>query len=263
MTISTVFLSHGGGPMPLLNDPTHVELIAALKKIPQKIKTPKSIIVVSAHWEETGFIITGAKQPELIYDYYGFPRESYAIKYPAPGNPDLADLIHKTLTDEGLTAAVDPYRGFDHGVFVPLKLMYPEANIPCVQVSLNRNLDARSHIQLGKALAKLNVEDCLIIGSGLSFHNLRAFFSPSTADMARLNREFESWLNKTCCTRELSENERENILVQWQLAPGAQFCHPRPEHLIPLHVCYGVAQSSAKEVLHSKIMGKESSCIIW
>ena len=141
--------------------------------------------------------------------------------------------------------------------------MYPNANIPCVQLSLVNNLEPVEHIKMGKALTGLTDENILIIGSGFSFHNLRAFFAPPTNDTQAMNESFENWLIETCSSDEFEEEERQSRLVNWENAPGARFCHPREEHLLPLHVCYGFAQSPTKKVFTFEIMNKKASAYLW
>jgi 4,5-DOPA dioxygenase extradiol len=136
-----LFLSHGGGPMPLLGDDGHREMVECLQGIASNIPQPDAIVVVSAHWEETVPTITSGPTPSLIYDYYQFPKEAYNIQYPCLGNPDLANEVHHLLRYANIQSHLDEDRGFDHGLFVPLKIMYPEANIPCVQLSLVNTLD--------------------------------------------------------------------------------------------------------------------------
>jgi len=128
-----LFIPHGGGPLPLLGDESHLALVRFLKEITLSLPLPSSILIISAHWEEDKVTITNGKRPSLIYDYYGFPKEMYQIEYPAPGDPVLADKIYKLFQDSGIEAKLDEQRGFDHGMFVPLKIMFPEAEIPCVQ----------------------------------------------------------------------------------------------------------------------------------
>jgi 4,5-DOPA dioxygenase extradiol len=260
---SVLYVSHGGGPLPLLGDPGHKELVENLETMATIVPKPSAILVISAHWEEARPTITGGANPPLLYDYYGFPEESYEIQYPAPGEPSLARRISDLLADDGIEAVLDEQRGFDHGVFVPLKIMVPDATIPCVQLSLVRGLRPDVHIRIGKALAPLVDGDILVLGSGFSFHNLRAFFSPSTPEVQAMNEAFEAWLIETCSSRELSEDEREGRLVDWTSAPAARFCHPREEHLLPLHVCYGFAKSLAKRVFRLEIMGKQASTYLW
>jgi len=150
----------------------------------------------------------------------------------------------------------------DHGLFVPLKIMYPEADIPCVQLSLVSTLDPSQHIEIGRALRSLHLENVLLIGSGFSFHNMKAFFRPGTSESRELNHAFEKWLLTTCCTTDYPEEERAQQLVRWVDAPGAHFCHPREEHLLPLHVCYGL-QAPCLGSFELQIMGKKSSMYLW
>ena len=258
-----LFVSHGGGPLPLLGDPGHAEMVTCLQDIRTRLRRPSAILVISAHWEETIPTITFAPQPPLIYDYYGFPAESYSIQYPAPGEPALAQAVYTALTGAGIDAARDDSRGFDHGLFVPLKILFPQADIPCVQLSLKDNLSAQEHLAIGAALRGLEWDNLLVIGSGFSFHNMRAFFAPETAESRNLNRAFEEWLHETCTSEELGEEERAQRLVQWQQAPGARFCHPREEHLLPLHVCCGLAQAPCAEPFMLNILHKRASMYLW
>jgi aromatic ring-opening dioxygenase catalytic subunit (LigB family) len=260
---SVVYLSHGGGPLPLLGDESHQEMIALLEQLPSHLEQPSAMIVISAHWEADKPTITNGLNPGLLYDYYGFPEEAYEITYPVSGKPPLAQNIFDLLNEHGIEAVLNDQRAFDHGVFVPLKIMYPEAMIPCVQVSLVRGLRPDEHIRLGKALAGLRKESVLVIGCGFSFHNLNAFFAPSTPETQAMNEAFEQWLIDTCSNQQLSEREREDRLIHWENAPAARYCHPREEHLLPLHVCYGIAGTAAKEVFTFEIMGKKASAYVW
>jgi len=193
---TVLFIPHGGGPLPILGDPRHQELIKFLEKIKTRINKPSSIIIVSAHWEEEEVKITSGGKPSLIYDYSGFPEETYKIIYPAAGNPELANKIKILLNAQNINSELDTERGFDHGVFIPLKIMYPEASIPCVQISLLNNLDPKKHIEIGKALTSLMDENILILGSGMSFHNLKILLSSSknTKSDNVKNKEFDDWL---------------------------------------------------------------------
>lgn len=258
-----LFLSHGGGPLPLLGDKTHLEMVSRLKDIAATIARPSAIIVVSAHWEEGRPAVTSGRNPALIYDYSGFPRESYEIKYPCPGAPQLAQAIAKKLGDAGIAVHLDEFRGFDHGLFVPLKIMYPEADIPCVQLSLIRSLDPAEHIRLGHAMRDLGTQSLLLIGSGFSFHNMKAFFTPETDESKAMNHLFEEWLLETCSDQGLSENERKQRLIDWESAPFARYCHPREEHLLPLHVCYGFAAAACSASYQLQILNKKSSMYLW
>ena len=258
-----LFVSHGGGPLPLLGDPGHREMVSTLKTIASRMPAPAALVVVSAHWEEQVPTITAGKSPSLIYDYHGFPAESYTIQYPCVGEPVLAREIHRMLADSGIDSTLDESRGFDHGLFVPLKIMYPEAGIPCVQLSLVSTLDPSSHLEIGRALQALGHRDVLVIGSGFSFHNLRAFFAPESAESRRLNHAFEAWLMDACSGDRHSDEERTEMLVRWADAEGARFCHPREEHLLPLHVCYGLARRPASDRFAITIMNREASMYVW
>ncbi len=261
--IDVLFISHGGGPLPLLGNPGHREMVDRLKDIAGKLRKPSAILVISAHWEESVPTITSGAKPPLIYDYSGFPPESYEIQYSCPGEPALAGQVHEALQKAGISSRLDNQRGFDHGVFVPLKLMYPAADIPCVQLSLIRNLDASTHLAIGRALQGLDYDNLLVIGSGFSFHNMRAFFAPNTAEIEARNRAFEDWLEQTCCDAGMEEAERSERLLHWDRAPHARFCHPREEHLLPLHVCYGLANKPSDSHLPATILGKKSGMFYW
>jgi aromatic ring-opening dioxygenase catalytic subunit (LigB family) len=258
-----LYLSHGAGPMPLLGDDGHKEMVENLKMIAAKISKPSAIILISAHWEEVMPTITQAANPQLFYDYYGFPKEAYEIQYPVLGEPDLANKVFSALSDKGIKSTLDGKRGFDHGLFVPLKIIYPEADVPCIQLSLVNSLDSNEHIKIGKAISGLDYDNLLVIGSGFSFHNMKAFFTHKTAETEIMNEEFISWLNDTCSNPNLEENERTRRLVDWEKAPSARYCHPREEHLLPLHVCYGVANSACSEFFDLEIIGKKANVYLW
>ncbi|MGD8356752.1 MAG: class III extradiol ring-cleavage dioxygenase [Lysobacterales bacterium] len=264
-----LFLSHGGGPLPLLGDEGHREMVDGLQRIAAtRLARPSAILVISAHWEAGVPTLTGGAQPPIIYDYYGFPEESYHITYPCPGAPELAQAVHGALGEAGFEPMLDAERGFDHGLFVPLKLMYPEADIPCVQLSLLGSLDPDEHLRMGAALARLQQdglrhENLLVIGSGFSFHNMRAFFGQDTRETRRQNEAFETWLIETCSSSDLGEDERARRLANWAKAPHARYCHPREEHLLPLHVCYGMAGAACSEYFEMEIMNKKASVYLW
>jgi len=260
-----LYIPHGGGPLPVLGDKNHEGLVDFLQGIVSELGEPEAILVISAHWEEDQPTLTSASHPELIYDYYGFPEEAYEITYPAPGAPQLAKEILEVIRASGISAGLDANRGYDHGLFIPLKLMYPQAQIPCVQLSLMKNLDPLAHIALGKAIAAIRKKNVLTIGSGLSFHNLRDFFSPKP-EAKRASEEFDNWLVETCTSQDLSSEEREKRLIGWESAPSARYCHPREEHLLPLHVCYGMASAetpTAKVVYNQELFGKMVSSFLW
>ena len=257
-----VYFSHGGGPLPILGDPSHQAMVEFMKKLPSMLRRPTAIIVVSAHWEEKVPTILGSGQPDMLYDYYGFPEESYKIKYPASGDTALAKKTAELLKSAGFDSSVDNERGFDHGLYIPLMLMYPEADIPSVQLSLVKGLDAQTHIELGKALRPLLDEDVLIIGSGFSFHNMREFTMSADEEIDQRNDDFQNRLIEIC-TVDANQADREAFLADWESAPNARYCHPREEHLLPLHVCAAMGGSPAELVFHDYIAGKRAVAFMW
>jgi 4,5-DOPA dioxygenase extradiol len=257
-----VYFSHGGGPLPILGDPGHQAMVEFMTRLPAQLTRPDVIVVVSAHWEERAATLLGASNPPMFYDYYGFPKEAYGITYPAPGHPTLAERVAGMLEKHNIPARIDTRRGFDHGLFIPLKLMYPRADIPSIQLSLLSGLDPAAHIALGKALRELLGENILLIGSGSSFHNQNAFFGQAFGAPDPANDAFQDWLIETCAGP-LSQSEREQRLIEWEQAPSARYCHPREEHLLPLHVCLGMAGRPAAVVFDDQILGKRCVAILW
>ena len=260
---TVLFIPHGGGPLPLMDDPGHAGMNRFLRAYPASIDRPDAIVVFSAHWEESDITITSAASPSLLFDYYNFPPETYEYQYPAPGNPALAGRVQALLQQAGFTAHLDEQRGLDHGVFVPLILMYPEADIPCIQVSLSSSLDAGLHIRIGKALASLKSEKLLFLGSGFSFHNMQALISKQDDAIDPRNQAFEAWLAQTCSDESLAEAERERRLANWQEGPEARYCHPREEHLLPLQLCYGIGQGPARTVFQEPVSRFIASAYEW
>jgi 4,5-DOPA dioxygenase extradiol len=193
-----VYFSHGGGPLPILGDPGHKAMVDFMTRLPAQLKKPDFILVISAHWEEPTATLLGAQNPAMLYDYYGFPDQAYEITYPAPGSPEYAHRIAGLLEKNNLPSRIDAQRGFDHGLFIPLKLMYPQADIPSLQLSLLRGLNPGAHIALGKALRSLKNENILVIGSGFSFHNMRAFSWQGNSAPDPANDAFQNWLIETC-----------------------------------------------------------------
>lgn len=236
-------------------------MVSFLKGVHASLADPAAILVVSAHWEEDVPTVTSGARPKLVYDYYGFPPESYEIEYPAPGKPELAGRVARVLASAGIECREDDARGFDHGLFVPLKLMYPDAGIPCVQLSLARGLDPRMHLNVGAALRELVEDGVLVLGSGFSFHNLRELLGARGGADER-NDAFQDWLVETC-TGGLDDEERDRRLVDWKDAPNARYCHPREEHLIPLHVCAGMARGPATVLFDDLVMGKRALGLAW
>lgn len=257
-----VYFSHGGGPLPILGDPGHKSMIDFMTELPSQFVKPDLILVISAHWEERAATLLGAQNPAMFYDYYGFPDQAYAITYPASGSPEYTNRIAELLRQNHIPTRIDPQRGFDHGLFIPLKLMYPQADIPCIQLSLLRGLNPGAHIALGKALRGLMNENILVIGSGFSFHNMRAFSWQEIGAPDPANDAFQDWLIEVC-TGPLPQSEREQRLVEWEKAPSARYCHPREEHLLPLHVCSPMADKPGKLVFDDKILGKRSVAFLW
>ena len=233
-------------------------------KLPEMLRRPEAILVISAHWEENMVTVQGGESPPMLYDYYGFPEQAYEINYPAPGNPALAEKICAILAKSGVVSSINETRGFDHGLFIPLKMIYPEADIPSMQISLLHSLDAKAHIALGQALRPLMDENILIIGSGFSFHNLRAF---SFSDMGKNivdehNDEFQDWLKDTI-ESDCMQSEREARLIDWESAPYARYCHPREDHLMPLLVCAGLAGGRGETIFNDYIAGKKALAFLW
>jgi aromatic ring-opening dioxygenase catalytic subunit (LigB family) len=217
-------------------------------------RPPRALLVVSGHWEEPVFTAGSGAAPKLIYDYSGFPPHTYQLTWPAPGDPALAARVAEMLRSAGLSAAMDPARGYDHGVFVPLKVAFPEANIPVVTLSLESSLDPAVHIAAGRALAPLREDNVLILGSGMSFHNLRGYFLPHTTERAR---EFDHWLTEAV---QSPAGERNALLSKWRGAPFAPYAHPREEHLMPLMVVSGAGgEAPGQRVFTDELMGAQIS----
>jgi len=255
-----LFLPHGGGPCFFMDwtwgpadtwRATQRFLESLLSTLPAP---PKALLVISGHWEESAFTAGSGPNPKLIYDYSGFPAHTYQLTWPAPGDPTLAARVADMLHTAGLPSATDRTRGYDHGVFVPLKVAFPRAEIPVVTLSLDQSLDPALHIAAGRALAPLRDEGVLIIGSGMSFHNLRAYLHPETGERARA---FDAWLTRAI---EFPAPERDSLLANWREAPFAAYAHPREEHLIPLMVAAGAGGDAAgKRIFSDEPMGARIS----
>ncbi|HVU49640.1 MAG TPA: class III extradiol ring-cleavage dioxygenase [Polyangia bacterium] len=240
MRMPVVFLPHGGGPWPFVDLPIgsraeldalagYLRSIAAVPPAP-----PVALLVVSAHWEAADPTVMTSEHPPLLYDYHGFPPAAYEITWPAPGDPALAARVRALLEAAGFRTGADAERGFDHGTFVPLKLAYPDAGVPVVQLSLKRGLDPAEHLAMGRALAPLRDQGVFIVGSGMTYHDLRNF-GPSAGPVSEA---FDAWL---CETVALPAPERDRRLAAWSTAPAARRAHPREEHLLPLMVVAGAA----------------------
>jgi aromatic ring-opening dioxygenase catalytic subunit (LigB family) len=262
-----LYLPHGGGPCFFL-DP-------AWRKKPGEFprewapmgeylsgvggsldERPRAVLVLSAHWERPVATVNEAARYQLLYDYYGFPPHTYTLEYPASGAPEVAARVRELLAGAGVANEGESARGLDHGVFVPLMLVLPEADVPVVQLSLLRSLDAGEHLALGRAIAPLRDEGVLIVGSGMSYHNLREFFvtSPQSEWAAEA---FDDWLTATV---EAPAAERDARLAEWEQAPYARAAHPREEHLLPLMVAAGAAGAeTGVRTFHDRVMGKAVS----
>ena len=252
----TIYLPHGGGPCFFMDwtmgpPDTWDRMARWLREIPASLpEVPAGLLVVSAHWEEPVATVTSASATPLLYDYYGFPPQTYQLEWPAPGSPDLAARVRSLLGKAGIDSASDAARGFDHGVFIPLKVAYPEPRIPTVQLSLRAGLDPAEHLAMGRALAPLRDEGILIIGSGMSYHNMRGFMDPRTRDVSAV---FDDWLAGAVTA---SPDERDSSLVHWARGPSARQCHPREEHLLPLMVAAGAAGADrGQRVFRDEVMG--------
>jgi aromatic ring-opening dioxygenase catalytic subunit (LigB family) len=245
------YLPHGGGPWPFVDvgfgSKAELDALAGyLRSIRQLPKTPpRALLAISAHWEEPRPTVMTSGSPPMLFDYYGFPPESYRLTWPAPGHPELAERVRKLLAEAGIDSGSDAERGFDHGTFVPLKLAYPDADVPTVQLSLKQGLDPEEHLAIGRALAPLRDEGVFIVGSGMTFHNLRAFGSPEARPVSEA---FDGWLRETAT---LEPKERDRKLARWSGAPSARSAHPREEHLLPLMVVAGAAGADRGTVAYA------------
>jgi 4,5-DOPA dioxygenase extradiol len=241
-TLPTIFLSHGAPDLPIRSGAvTHF-----LRSLHQQFPKPKAILVISAHWYSPVPTVSAAAAPRTIHDFSGFPQALYALNYPAPGSPELADRIATLLTQSGLPCAIDASRGFDHGTWTPLILAYPAADIPVVQVSVQDHRDVAYHRQLGQALAILRQEGILIVGSGSATHNLNAFGYEYDAAPPVWVQQFDEWLSTT-----IEAGDWDSLMQYRQLAPYAQENHPTEEHLLPLFVALGAGGPNAKgQLLH-------------
>lgn len=251
--------------MPLMGHDGHQGMIALMHGMEAQVAESRAVVVVTAHWEAEFVQLSGAAQPALLFDYYNFPPETYEYEYPAPGAPELAQEASALITAAGMKNHIDLERGFDHGTFVPMMLIRPSADIPILQISLLASLDPDAHVALGRALSPLLEQGVSIIGSGFSFHNLGAVLhaQPMTGGE---DETFDTWLNETLVGPDPGAAQRLHNLAHWSAAPGARFCHPREEHLLPLHVCYGAAAAAGlvgENIYREKLMGFMTSGFRW
>ena len=244
----TYFISHGGGPWPWVPEMRKVfsnleqSFLEMVRELPER---PRAVLMISGHWEADVATVMAAPRPPMVYDYFGFPPETYQITYPANGAPDIAERARSLLTKAGITAVLDHTQGFDHGTFVPMHIMYPQADMPLFQISLLKSYDPEAHVRIGRALAPLRKEGVLIVGSGLSFHNLSLFGTPQAKDPSD---QFDTWLNRALAK---PPAERMNDVLNWEQAPAARICHKEEDHLVPLFVALGAAEGeTATRVYH-------------
>ena len=237
----TYFISHGGGPWPWMPDwraifsNLEASFVQMVRDLPER---PKAILMISGHWEDADFAVMSSAAPPMVYDYSGFPPHTFQIRYPAPGAPDLARRAADLIAAAGLPVRLDDRQGFDHGTFVPAYIMYPEADMPVFQVSLRQGYSPDEHLALGRALAPLRDEGVLIIGSGLSYHNLR-LFGPGAKEPSE---GFDRWLNAALAK---APPERTEAMQHWEEAPYARISHKEEDHLVPLFVALGAAETEA------------------
>ena len=244
----SLFISHGMPIMAILPSPTH----NFLKKLGKKIGRPKAIVCVSAHWETVAPMFSGAELPQTIHDFYGFPKPLYEISYAAPGDPSLVNEFTEAFSRNGITSKIDFDKGFDHGAWVPLSLMYPEAEIPVIQLSIQGDFDPDHHFRMGKALARFRDKGVLIIGSGGATHNLEDMHGHNMHDEpVPYAKNFDSWLEKSILNADVS-----SLLTYKNLGPDAQKNHPYPsEHFLPLFVPLGASDDGKKaELLHKEFI---------
>ena len=248
----SIYIPHGGGPSFFMTGERKSRYQATedfLRGIQQHLPAkPTAILIITAHWETRIPSFTGGDHPSLIYDYYGFPPHTYSLRYDAPGAPALAERAASLLAAAGLAAGLDPKRGLDHGVFVPLKVIYPDADVPVVELSLDRSLDPALHLAAGRALAPLRDEGVLILGAGMSFHNLRALGDPRALGPSEA---FDEWLTDILA---LPGGARHDALCDWQSAPAARICHPREEHLLPVMVAAGAAEGPGHRIYAENVL---------
>ncbi|MGE3757214.1 MAG: class III extradiol ring-cleavage dioxygenase [Pseudobdellovibrionaceae bacterium] len=249
----TFFLSHGGGPWPWLMKETSMfdVLSEAMGKIVSQLpERPKAILVISGHWEESQLAVMASEHPRMIYDYGGFPEHTYHIQYPSPGAPELAVKVQSLLKKAGFQTQLDSQRGYDHGTYSVIYPLFPNADIPVIQLSMKSDYDPEEHLRIGRALAPLRDEGVLIVGSGSSYHNMRGFFGhvkSATED----SRDFDSWLQTAMAS---SPDDRWQQIANWKSdAPHARAVHPREDHLIPLMVAVGAAGNDKAILIYNEL----------
>ena len=245
MIYPAIFVSHGSPMLAIQDGPAH----RFLKAYGQQIGKPTAILCVSAHWERTQPTVATTAEPETIHDFGGFPQALFDIRYPAPGAPEIAARAQALLRDAGFEAGTDPRRGLDHGAWVPLHLMYPEADVPVFQVSVQTGLGPEHHLKLGAALRPLRAEGVLVLGSGSLTHNLRAFFTQDRSGPAPgWVTGFIDWTEQA-----LAEGRSADLLAYRSLAPHAVQNHPTEEHFLPLFAAMGASETGIGRRVHHSI----------
>jgi 4,5-DOPA dioxygenase extradiol len=252
----SLFIPHGGGPCFFMNqnapcDPMWQPMEAYLKTIIADLpERPTAILIVSGHWEEPVFTVHVGDQPDLLFDYHGFPEHTYRLRFDALGAPDVARAAAALLNNAGFPTAENATRGWDHGVFIPLMVALPDADIPVAQLSLRSDLDPAAHIAAGRALAPLRDQGVLIVGSGMSFHNMQVRGGQATVPA-------DQWDDAlTTAVTDSDPAARAAAVGGWQALPNAQFAHPREEHLLPLMVALGAGQDDAAVLtFHDHVLG--------
>lgn len=231
MALPSIFLSHGSPMLPFTDAPARSFLTGLGASLPR----PDAIVVASAHWETFAPEVSGTARNSTIHDFRGFPRQLYELHYDAPGAPQLAAEVAGLLQDAGLSCAVEPLRGLDHGAWVPLLLMYPQADIPVFQVSIQTHLGPAHHVRLGRALASLRERNVLVIRSGSFTHDLSSFRGQAVDEPAPdWVNDFADWFDDA-----LQRNAMDDLLAYRTHAPHAVKNHPTDEHLLPLYVALG------------------------
>ncbi len=252
--LPVLFISHGGGPWPYVDalKQMYVRTEQELRRLPARLPAlPKAVVVISGHWEAPQFSVSTGARPSMEYDYSGFPPHTYQIRYQAPGDPELAGRTRRLLAAAGIESTPDARRGFDHGVFVPLALMYPNEDMPIVMVSIKSSYDPAEHLALGQALAPVRDEGVLIVGSGLTYHNMQGFGRDSSTAAAE---SFTRYLNDAIALK--NTRARDEKLLHWEGAPSARLAHPREDHLMPLLASAGAAGSDPGRVLFAETVMK-------
>lgn len=230
-----IYLSHGAPP--LADDPLWTSQLAEWSTAMPK---PSSVLMVSAHWEDDPLTLSATETVPLFYDFWGFPQRYYEVEYPAPGAPELANQVEGLLTDANQSVRRDPERGLDHGAYVPLVEMYPEADVPVLQISMP-TLDPGALFVIGQKLAPLRDQGVLIVGSGFSTHNLREmnWHAGPDAHPPTWSAEFDDWLSKSLDSKDL-----DSMIDFQRAAPAAHLAHPRTEHFAPLFIALGASSES-------------------